>query len=98
MATRGGFKCCNRTQANSSLNTIIYPTLGKLLQANQGDEAVVMCLAQLKVAFDNAEKVKPGISHQFVVYLIETIRAFVSQAITSFSYSHRVTNNFAVTI
>ena len=38
-----------------------------------------MCLAQLKVAFDNAEKVKPGISHQFVVYLIETIRAFVLQ-------------------
>lgn len=37
-----------------------------------------MCLAQLKVAFDNAEKVKPGISHAFVAYLIETIRAFVT--------------------
>ena len=42
-----------------------------------------MCLAQLKVAFDNAEKVKPGISHQFVVYLIETIRAFVFQPYTT---------------
>ena len=41
-----------------------------------------MCLAQLKVAFDNAEKVKPGISHAFVAYLIETIRAFVSTTLS----------------
>ena len=45
-----------------------------------------MCLAQLKVAFDNAEKVKPGISHAFVAYLIETIRAFVSTTL-SLSFS-----------
>ena len=69
--------CAAHRPQKTPLNSIIYPAIGKLLQANQGDEAVIMCLAQLKVAFDNAEKVKPGISHAFVAYLIETIRAFV---------------------
>jgi hypothetical protein len=49
-------------------------TLSQLLQANQDDEAVITCLAQLKVAFDNAEKVKPGISHTFIALMIETLR------------------------
>ena len=74
--------CAAHRPQKTPLNSIIYPAIGKLLQANQGDDAVVMCLAQLKVAFDNAEKVKPGISHAFVAYLIETIRAFVSTTLS----------------
>ncbi|EFA81133.1 severin kinase [Heterostelium album PN500] len=42
----------------SALTSVIYPVLSKLLRSTQ-DENVINSLAQLKMAFDNAEKAKP---------------------------------------
>ena len=57
----------------SALTSVIYPALGKILQSKP-DEDTVACLSQLKAAFDNAEKVKPGISHTFIALMIETLK------------------------
>jgi len=57
----------------SALTSVIYPVLAKLLKTNQEDE-VVAALAQLKIAFDNAEKAKPGITHSLIAQMIETLK------------------------
>eukprot|EP01112_Ceratiomyxa_fruticulosa_P021605 TRINITY_DN7666_c0_g1_i3.p1 TRINITY_DN7666_c0_g1~~TRINITY_DN7666_c0_g1_i3.p1 ORF type:complete len:562 (-),score=149.11 TRINITY_DN7666_c0_g1_i3:434-2119(-) len=57
----------------SALTSIIYPVLSKLLKTNQ-EEPVIAALAQLKIAFDNAERAKPGISHQMIAQIIETLK------------------------
>lgn len=57
----------------SALTSVIYPALGKILQSKSDDETVA-CLSQLKQAFDKAEEVKPGISRDFVAYMIETLK------------------------
>jgi serine/threonine-protein kinase 24/25/MST4 len=57
----------------SVLTSVIYPVLGKLLKQNK-DQQVVAALAQLKIAFDNAEKAQPGISHQIIAQIIETLK------------------------
>eukprot|EP01113_Clastostelium_recurvatum_P048541 TRINITY_DN886_c0_g1_i1.p1 TRINITY_DN886_c0_g1~~TRINITY_DN886_c0_g1_i1.p1 ORF type:complete len:496 (-),score=139.98 TRINITY_DN886_c0_g1_i1:78-1565(-) len=57
----------------SALNSVIYPVLSKLLKSNQ-EEPVIAALAQLKIAFDNAERAKPGISHQMIAQIIETLK------------------------
>jgi len=61
----------------SALTSVIYPVLGRLLKTHQedGDERVVTALAQLKIAFDNAEGASPGISHQMIAYIIETLKS-----------------------
>jgi len=60
-------------QRPSALTSVIYPVLSKLLKSNQ-DEAVIAALAQLKIAFDNAEKAKPGITHSLIAQIIETLK------------------------
>jgi len=57
----------------SALTSVIYPVLSKLLKSNQ-EEAVIAALAQLKIAFDNAERAKPGITHSLIAQIIETLK------------------------
>jgi hypothetical protein len=52
---------------------VIYPVLSKLLKTHQ-EEAVIAALAQLKIAFDNAERAKPGITHAMIAQIIETLK------------------------
>eukprot|EP01117_Protostelium_nocturnum_P014113 TRINITY_DN532_c0_g1_i1.p1 TRINITY_DN532_c0_g1~~TRINITY_DN532_c0_g1_i1.p1 ORF type:complete len:472 (+),score=229.00 TRINITY_DN532_c0_g1_i1:174-1589(+) len=61
----------NRTP--SALTSVIYPVLSKLLKNSQ-EEEVIAALAQLKLAFDKAEKAKPGISHTMIAQIIETLK------------------------
>jgi len=60
-------------QRPSALTSVIYPVLSKLLKSNQ-EEAVIAALAQLKIAFDNAERAKPGITHSLIAQIIETLK------------------------
>jgi serine/threonine-protein kinase 24/25/MST4 len=60
-------------QKASALTSVIYPVLSKLLKSNQ-EEGVLAALAQLKIAFDNAEKAKPGITHSMIALIIETLK------------------------
>lgn len=57
----------------SALTSVIYPVLSKLLK-NTTDENVISALAQLKIAFDNAEKAQPGITHSMIAQIIETLK------------------------
>lgn len=57
----------------SALTTIVYPALSKLIKTNQ-DEHLLAALAQIKVAFDNAEKVKAGVTHAFIANIIEILK------------------------
>jgi len=57
----------------SALTSVIYPVLSKLLKSNQ-EESVIAALAQLKIAFDNAERAKPGITHSLIAQIIETLK------------------------
>jgi hypothetical protein len=44
------------------------------LLKNNTDEEVISALAQLKIAFDNAEKAQPGITHTMIAQIIETLK------------------------
>eukprot|EP01094_Clydonella_sp_ATCC50884_P017399 TRINITY_DN301_c0_g1_i1.p1 TRINITY_DN301_c0_g1~~TRINITY_DN301_c0_g1_i1.p1 ORF type:complete len:437 (+),score=98.67 TRINITY_DN301_c0_g1_i1:197-1507(+) len=61
----------------SALTSVVYPVLGRLLKAHQddADDSVVAALAQLKIAFDKAEAASPGISHQMIAHIIETLKS-----------------------
>jgi serine/threonine-protein kinase 24/25/MST4 len=61
------------TTRPSALTSVIYPVLSKLLRSNQ-EEGVISALAQLKIAFDNAERAKPGITHSLIAQIIETLK------------------------
>jgi len=63
----------NTQSRPSALTSVIYPVLSKLLKSNQ-EEAVIAALAQLKIAFDNAERAKPGITHSLIAQVIETLK------------------------
>jgi len=65
------------------LTSVIYPVLGKLLKEKNKDQQVVAALAQLKIAFDNAEKAQPGISHQIIAQIIEALKTSNSAAAAS---------------
>lgn len=58
----------------SALTSVIYPALSKLLKNNK-DDNVMHALAALKVAFDNAEKAQPGLTHAFIAQIIETLKS-----------------------
>ncbi len=47
--------------------------MAQLLKSNT-DENVINALAQLKIAFDNAEKAQPGITHTMIAQIIETLK------------------------
>lgn len=72
-ATPGDKEEDKKNAKPSALTSVIYPVLAKLLKTNQEDE-VVAALAQLKIAFDNAEKAKPGITHSLIAQMIETLK------------------------
>jgi len=61
-------------QKAPSLTSLIYPTLTKLLQAHKDDDRVIEAIAGIKVAFDNTEKTKSGITQQFVTSMIEVLK------------------------
>jgi len=61
-------------QKASALTSVIYPVLSKLLKSNQEEGDVIAALAQLKIAFDNAERAKPGITHSLIAQIIETLK------------------------
>jgi serine/threonine-protein kinase 24/25/MST4 len=44
------------------------------LLKQHNDDKVVAALAQLKIAFDNAENAQPGITHQMIAHIIETLK------------------------
>jgi hypothetical protein len=67
-AAQGG-----QAQRPTALTQVIYPVLSKLLKSNQ-EEGVIAALAQLKIAFDNAERAKPGITHSMIAQIIETLK------------------------
>lgn len=49
-------------------------TDAQLLKANN-DEKVISALAQLKIAFDNAESAQPGITHRMIAHIFETLKS-----------------------
>ncbi len=59
-----------------TLNSVIYPSLSKLLKLHPEEDAVA-AIAQLKLAFDQCEKAKPGITHALVVQLIDQLKGSV---------------------
>lgn len=59
----------------SSLTSIIYPAIAKLLQNNK-DPNLTKALSDLKNAFDAAEDVQSGITHNFVAQVIETLKRY----------------------
>jgi len=61
-------------QKAPSLTSLIYPTLTKLLQAHKDEDKVIEAIAGIKVAFDNTEKTKAGITQQFVSSMIEVLK------------------------
>jgi len=58
----------------SALTSVIHPALGKLTKSTK-DEHVVKALEDLKEAFDAAEAVQPGIVHNFIAQVIETLKS-----------------------
>ncbi|KAN0040308.1 hypothetical protein ACTA71_012198 [Dictyostelium dimigraforme] len=71
--TPNGAAVTQQAPRASALTSVIYPVLSKLLK-NTSDENVINALAQLKMAFDNAEKAKPGITHSLIAQIIETLK------------------------
>lgn len=59
----------------TSLTSIIYPAIAKLL-ANNKDPNLSKALGDLKNAFDAAEDVQSGITHNFVAQVIETLKRY----------------------
>lgn len=57
----------------SALTSVIHPALGKLTKSTK-DENVVKALEELREAFDAAEAVQPGIVHNFIAQVIETLK------------------------
>jgi serine/threonine-protein kinase 24/25/MST4 len=57
----------------TALHNVIYPALAKITQTTK-DENVITALNNLKIAFDEAEAVQPGITHNFIVQIIETLK------------------------
>lgn len=60
-------------QSKTALTSVIYPALSKLLKASK-DANVTKAIGELKNAFDNAEDSQPGMTHQFIALLIETLK------------------------
>eukprot|EP01122_Echinamoeba_exundans_P000153 TRINITY_DN10132_c1_g1_i1.p2 TRINITY_DN10132_c1_g1~~TRINITY_DN10132_c1_g1_i1.p2 ORF type:complete len:515 (-),score=197.47 TRINITY_DN10132_c1_g1_i1:369-1913(-) len=60
-------------QSKTALTSVIYPALSKLLKATK-DANVTKAIGELKNAFDNAEDAQPGMTHQFIALMIETLK------------------------
>jgi len=59
----------------TSLTSIIYPAIAKLLKNNK-DPNLAKALGDLKNAFDAAEDAQAGITHNFVAQVIETLKRY----------------------
>jgi len=57
----------------SALTSVIHPALSKLSKSTK-DEHVQKALEELKESFDAAEAVQPGIVHNFIAQIIETLK------------------------
>jgi len=62
-----------KAEKSTALLNVIYPTLGKLAK-NTKDDQVIESLNQLKTAFDQAETIQPGITHNFIAQVIDTLK------------------------
>jgi serine/threonine-protein kinase 24/25/MST4 len=58
----------------AALNNVIYPVVKKLATNYSQDQTTVIALGNLKAAFDAAEKAQPGMTHQMIVQIIETLK------------------------
>eukprot|EP01090_Pellita_catalonica_P017562 TRINITY_DN532_c0_g1_i3.p1 TRINITY_DN532_c0_g1~~TRINITY_DN532_c0_g1_i3.p1 ORF type:complete len:331 (+),score=80.26 TRINITY_DN532_c0_g1_i3:288-1280(+) len=58
----------------SALTSVIYPVLSRLLRSNTEEDEVTTAIAELKIAFDNAERAQPGITHTIIAQIIETLK------------------------
>jgi len=58
----------------SALTSVIHPALSKLSKSTK-DEHVQKALEELKESFDAAEAVQPGIVHNFIAQIIETLKS-----------------------
>jgi len=58
----------------AALHQVIYPVLSTLLKRDQTQPDVVRALAELKVAFDKAEAVKPGLTHAMIALIISALK------------------------
>jgi len=52
---------------------VIFPDLSQINKSTK-DENVIAALNNLKIAFDEAEAVQPGITHNFIAQIIETLK------------------------
>jgi serine/threonine-protein kinase 24/25/MST4 len=70
----------------TSLTSIIYPAIAKLLKNNK-DANLAKALGDLKNAFDAAEDAQAGITHNFVAQVIETLKryAFIPRSPPSYN-------------
>eukprot|EP00727_Mastigamoeba_balamuthi_P003431 m51a1_g13085 putative severin kinase (364) ;mRNA; r:598-2390 len=58
----------------STLQSVIYPSLARLLQACQSEEKTLAALVSVKQAFDGAERAQSGLAYSFVQQVIEVLR------------------------
>jgi len=58
----------------SALTSVIHPALSKLSKTSK-DENVHKALEELREAFDAAESTQPGIVHNFIAQIIETLKS-----------------------
>jgi len=61
-------------QKASVLNSVILPVIDKLSKQHAANAGTTKALSDLKVAFENAEKAQPNISHQILAQIIETLK------------------------
>jgi len=62
-----------KAEKSTALLNVIYPTLGKLAK-NTKEDQVIESLNHLKTAFDQAEAIQPGITHNFIAQVIDTLK------------------------
>jgi len=70
---RGDKKKKKSRKKPSALTSIIYPAIDKLADSGD-DDRLTAALEQLKATFDNAERLHPGISHQLIAQIIDTLK------------------------
>eukprot|EP01124_Arcella_intermedia_P010592 TRINITY_DN1710_c0_g2_i1.p1 TRINITY_DN1710_c0_g2~~TRINITY_DN1710_c0_g2_i1.p1 ORF type:complete len:442 (+),score=146.04 TRINITY_DN1710_c0_g2_i1:112-1437(+) len=67
-------KPATHAEKSTALEKVIYPALGKITKTTKDDNTLA-ALNQLKIAFDHAESIQPGMSHNFIAQIIETLKS-----------------------
>jgi len=65
-------------QKAKALRTIIHPSIEKV-QKTVTDEKVIIALNELKSAFDMAESIQPGTTHNFIAQVIDALKRSAQQ-------------------